>query len=137
MNLTTILFQAHSGWRYLVILVLVLALLKFLIGLLAKQKWSKLDRTLGTVTSIVIGIQWLLGLGLWALAPAAWFLNLGSVNFAEHIGTMTLALVAAQIASGRAKRAPSDAAKYRIAFIGFLIAGLLVALGVARITQVI
>ncbi len=137
MNITTILFEAHSGWRYLVILVLVVALIKFLIGMLGKQQWSGFDRALGSATSIVIGIQWLLGIVLWVLAPAAWFLSRGSVNFAEHAGTMTLAVVAAQIASGRAKRSPSDSAKFRISFIGTLIAGLLVALGVARITGMI
>ena len=134
MTLTSILFQAHSGWRYLVILVLVVALLKLLIGLVGGQRWSRLDHNLGVATPIVITIQWLLGIVLWALTPAAWFLNRGSVNFAEHAGTMTLAVAAAHIGWSRAKRATSDSAKFRAAFIGFLVAGLLVALGVARIT---
>jgi len=134
MNLTNFLFQAHSGWRYIVILVLVVALVKLLIGLMGKQRWSRLDHGLGVATPIVITIQWLLGIILWALAPAAWFLNRGSVNFMEHATTMTLAIAAAHMGWSRAKRAGTDAAKYRTAFIGFLIAGLLVAVGVARIT---
>ena len=134
MNLTNFLFQAHSGWRYIVILVLVLALVKLLIGLLGKQRWSRLDQQLGVATPIVITVQWLLGIVLWALAPAAWFLNRGSVNFWEHATTMTLAVAASHIGWSRAKRASSDAGKFRAAFWGFLIAGLLVAVGVARIT---
>lgn len=135
MNLSTILYQTHSGWRYIVIVVLVLALVKLLIGLVGGQRWSRLDHTLGVATPLVITIQWLLGIVLWALTPAAWFLNRGSVNFAEHAGTMTLAVAAAHIGWSRAKRATSDGAKFRTAFISFLIAGLLVALGVARITN--
>ncbi len=131
MNLTTILFQAHSGWRYLVILVLVLALLKFLIGLLAKQQWSKLDRTLGTVTPIVIDIQWLLGIILW-IVQQRWTGASALVSW-EHPVTMTLVLIAGHITWSRAKRATSDAAKFRIAFVGFLITVLLIAMGVSRI----
>jgi len=134
MNLTTFLFHAHSGWRYIVILVLVLALVKLLIGLVGKQRWSRLDHGLGVATPLVITIQWLLGIVLWALAPAAWFLNRGNVNFWEHSVTMTLAVAAAHVGWSRAKRASDDASKYRLAFIGFLVAGLLVGVGVARIT---
>ena len=60
MNLTNFLFHAHSGWRHIVILVLVLALVKLLIGLVAKQRWSRLDHRLGVTTPIVITVQWLL-----------------------------------------------------------------------------
>lgn len=134
MNLTTILFHAHSGWRHLVILVLVIALVKLLIGLVAQQRWSRLDQILGVATPIVVTVQWLLGIVLWGLAPTAWFLNRGSVNFWEHATTMTLALAASHMGWSRAKRAGTDAGKYRAAFIGFLVAGLLVAVGVARIT---
>jgi Na+-translocating ferredoxin:NAD+ oxidoreductase RnfA subunit len=134
MNLTNFLFQAHSGWRHLVIAVLVLVLVKLLFGLVAKQRWSRLDHALGVTTPLVITVQWLLGIVLWSLAPTAWFLNRGSVNFWEHSVTMTLAVAAAHMGWSRAKRTSDDAGKYRVAFIGFLIAGLLVAVGVARIT---
>jgi hypothetical protein len=128
------LFYTHSGWRYIVILVVTLAIVKLLIGWLGKQSWSKLDQALGAATPIVIDIQWLLGIVLWIMAPIAWFNNRGSVNFGEHATTMTLALVAAHIGWARAKRATNDTSKFQAATIGFLIAGLFVALGVARIT---
>lgn len=129
----SILQGSHFGWWYIVTLVLVVAIIKFLFGLLLRQKWSRLDHILGVTTSIVITIQWLLGLGLWAPIPNAWFQARGSVNFWEHATTMTLAVAAAHLGWSRAKRATSDTAKYRQAFFSFLIAGLLVALGVARI----
>jgi hypothetical protein len=83
---------------------------------------------------MVITVQWLLGIVLWSLAPTAWFLNRGNVTFWEHAATMTLAMAASHMGWSRAKRASADGTKYRMAFIGFLVAGLLVAVGVARIT---
>jgi len=129
-----ILFHAHSGWRYLVLLVVIVAIVKLLVGLVGKQSWSKFDQILGVATPIVIDIQWLLGIVLWVMAPAAWFAGRGTVNFAEHAGTMTLALIVAHIGWARAKRAGSDSAKFQAAFIGFLLAGIFIGLGVARIT---
>jgi Na+-translocating ferredoxin:NAD+ oxidoreductase RnfA subunit len=128
------LFMAHSGWRYIVLVLVIVAILKLLIGWLGKQSWSKFDQRLGVLTPIVIDIQWLLGIVLWLMAPTAWFAGRGTVGFAEHAGTMTLAIVAAHIGWARAKRAGSDTGKFKAATIGFLIAGLLVGLGVARIT---
>jgi len=128
------LFMAHSGWRYLVLLVVIIAILKFLVGWFGKQSWSKFDQTLGAMTPIVIDIQWLLGIVLWLMAPAAWFAGRGTVTFPEHAGTMTLALIAAHIGWARAKRADDATSKFKSAAIGFLIAGLLVGMGVGRIT---
>ena len=126
------LYEAHSGWRYIVILFLVLALVKYLIGLLAKQEWKSLDEFLGRYTPIVVDIQWLLGIILWIIQQR-WTGGDPSVSW-EHPVTMTLALVAAHIGWSRARKATTSAAKFRAAFVGFLLAGLLVALGVARIT---
>lgn len=132
MDSMLILREAHSGWRYIVLLVIGLALLKFLIGWLGKQQWGKFDRILGIATPIVIDIQWLLGLILWIMQQR-WLGGSALVSW-EHPTTMTLALIAAHIGWSRAKRSTTDTAKYQAAFLGFLVAGLLVAVGVARIT---
>ena len=50
---------------------------------------------------------------------------------------MILAVAAAHIAWTRTKCAESDKAKFQNAGYGFLIAGLLLAVGVARVTHVI
>ena len=36
--------MSHDGWRWLVILIGVIFLVKMLLGLVQKGKWSKLDR---------------------------------------------------------------------------------------------
>ena len=129
------LLYAHSGWRYIVLLVLVIAIVKMVLGWLGKGTWSKLDQQLGMITPIVIDVQWLLGIVLWLMAPAAWFVA-RNASFAEHIGTMTLALIAGHIGWSRAKRATVAVDHFRNDAIGFIIAGLLVGLSVARITGV-
>ncbi|MEZ4674741.1 MAG: hypothetical protein R2932_10925 [Caldilineaceae bacterium] len=135
MNPNMILFYTHSGWRYIVILVVIAAIGKLLIGWLGKQSWSKLDQGLGAATPIVIDIQWLLGIVLWIMGPPiAWFNNRGTVTFWEHATAMTLALIAAHVGWARAKRATNDTGKFKAATIGFLVAGLFIAVGVARIT---
>lgn len=132
MDSIVILREAHSGWRYLVLLVLVLAILKLLIGLLGRQQWGRFDQLLGVATPIMIDIQWLLGIILWIIEQR-WMGGSALVSW-EHPTTMTLALVAAHVGWSRAKRSTNDRAKFQAAFIGFLVAGVLVAVGVARIT---
>lgn len=130
--MTNVLFQAHSGWRYIVILVVVLAIVKLLIGWLGNGKWGSLDQRLGSALPIVLDIQLLLGLVLYLMDTSIRFL--GRVSVGEHFGTMLLAVIAAHIAWARVKKNESSAAKFQIGTIGFAIAGLLVAVGVARIT---
>lgn len=125
------IFYTHSGWRYIVILVAVLALLKMLLGMLGGRRWGKLDQALGAAFPIIFDIQLLFGIILWGMQFAA---GIPSRQAAEHPVTMILAIAAAHIGWSRAKKSSSDADKFRAAFVGFLIATLLMSLGVARMT---
>ncbi len=128
------IFYAHSGWRYIVILAFVLIIAKALVGWLGKGRWSGLDRGLSMFAFISIDIQVLLGLILWIIQQrwtggdplASW----------EHPVTMIVASALSHITWNRVKSAPTDAAKFQTAAIGFLVAGIVLALGVARITRV-
>ncbi len=127
--MANMLFYTHSGWRYVVLLVLAIAVVKMLIGWLGKRSWGTWDQRLGVMTPIVIDIQWLLGLLLWITRGVPM-----TGRSIEHMTVMTVALVAAHIGWARAKRAADDHAKFKNAAIGYIVAGLLVALSVARIT---
>jgi hypothetical protein len=133
--MTNFVLQAHSGWRYLVILVVVLAIAKSLYGLFTGARWSKLDQTLGMLTPIMFDIQLLLGLVLWIMGQY-WSVDNPTAAW-EHPVIMILAVAVAHIAWTRVKRAATDQAKFQNAGYGFLVAGLLLALGVARITRLI
>jgi hypothetical protein len=129
------LFYAHSGWRYIVFLLLALVILKSLIGMLGRGKWANLDDMLNRFTPIGIDIQFLLGLILWILQQR-WSLPTPTESW-EHPVTMLIATVLAHATSSRVKKAPTDAAKFQAATVGYIIVAIVVALGVARITEVI
>ncbi len=127
------IIQAHSGWRYVVILLLVAMIVKALIGIVSKGSWGSLDEGLNRFTPISLDIQFLLGIILWILQQR--WTGASALASWEHPFTMLIALVLAHITSARVKRAPTDAAKFQAATLGYLIAGIVVALGVARITN--
>ena len=128
------MLMAHSGWRYIVFLLLALVLIKSLLGMVTKGRWGSLDESLNRFTPIGIDIQFLLGLILWIIQQR--WMGGSALSSWEHPFTMLIATVLAHVTSSRVKKAPTDAAKYQAAFVGYLIAGLVIALGVARITGV-
>jgi hypothetical protein len=132
--MTTGLFHAHSGWRYIVILIGAIALIKALSGWLGKGRWSSLDDKLARFTPIVVDIQVLLGIVLW-IVQQRW---MGGDRVAswEHPFIGLVALVIGHITTARVRRAETDQAKFRTMAIGFLVAALLVAVSVAQITEV-
>lgn len=133
--MTTGIFYAHSGWRYIIILAFVLIIAKALIGWLGKGRWTGLDRGLGLFAVISMDIQFLLGLVLWILRQG--WVGANALASWEHPFTMIVALALAHVTWTRVKSAPTDAAKFQTAAIGFLITGIVLALGIARITYVI
>lgn len=62
-----ILKHAHSGWAYLLLLVLGIATINSLIGFFTKKEFGNRDFSLALVGLIVTHIQLLLGLALWFL----------------------------------------------------------------------
>jgi hypothetical protein len=131
-NALDALYQAHSGWRYIVILVAIVVFVKLLIGLVSNARWSQLDQRLGAAFPVVMDIQLLLGIILW-VARQQWTIASPARTW-EHPLTMLLAVAVAHITWTRVKKSSTDAGKFRTGTIGYALAGLLVALGVMRIT---
>jgi hypothetical protein len=74
----------------------------------------------------------LLGLLLW-IAQQQWLIN-SPLRTWEHSVTMLLAVAVAHITWNRVKKTNSDAARFRTATIGYAVSGLLLAVGIMRIT---
>src|SRR4051812_4882513 len=121
------ILRAHSGWRYIVILVAVVALVKLLIGWLTNGKWSRLDQGLGTALPVVMDIQLLLGLVLW-IVEQRWHGD-DPLRSWSHPVIMLIAIAVAHIGWSRTKKSTSDPIKYRTATLWFAIALILVGVG--------
>lgn len=129
--MTQFVFYAHSGWRYVVILATVVAVVMFAAGLIRGRAWGVWDQRIGMTLPIVYDIQLLLGLVLWIMATA-W--QLPPLSAWEHPLTMLVAVGIVHVAWMRVKTATADRTKFQTALIGVLVAGAVMGLGVWRIT---
>lgn len=125
--------RAHSEWRYLVILAVVVVLAKYLVGWLGKREWTEVDRRLGSIASIVVDIQLLLGLTLWGIHAAQGSLGAHVARTIEHPITMLVAIVVMHVGFVRTRKADA-ASRFRIGSLTFLITGIIIALGIAQVT---
>lgn len=129
------MLQAHSGWRYLVILITIAAIAKYGFSWLTARSWTGMDQMLGTAMPIVYDIQLLLGLLLWIMQQR--WTGVVPLSSWEHPVTMILAVVAAHITWSRVKKTSDDAVRFRTGAVGFLAAGVIMALGMLRITRIV
>ena len=61
--------KMHSGWAYIVLLLLVIAIVNSLFGLLSKNEFIAKDRKIALFALIGIHIQFLIGLILYFVSP--------------------------------------------------------------------
>jgi len=122
-----ILFFAHSGIRWLVVLATAVMLIYALIGFLTSRPY---DRTAGIVVTIftrLIEVQWLLGI----IVLIAYLLTFGSIGGPQilHFVIMTIAVVAAHAYMGFRRR--DDRMKYAGALLAGILTLVIVVIGVS------
>ncbi len=59
----------HSGWAYLVLLLLVIVVLQSIIGYVSKKEFTSTNRKLALFALIFSHVQLLVGLVLWFISP--------------------------------------------------------------------
>ena len=127
-----ILVAAHSGIRWIVVLMAVIVLIKTLIGWLGSQDYTKLDRQLwlGLVNSAAI--QLLLGIVMviWLLVSGLGFGGVFGL-YGEHILTNIIAIAILMYAARFKKLA--DTLQHRNKFFAVLISAALIYFAVARV----
>ena len=131
------LLHLHSGWRYIVLLMLLVSVVLLLVGWLTGGKWNKLVNGFSMFTPIVIDIQLLFGLVLWFARPNVMGDSRYGGNILEHVVTMLIAVVLGHVAAVRIKRAVDDGTKFQNGAIYFVLTGLVVSFAVARVTGVL
>ncbi len=128
--MTKIIFAAHSGWRWIALLAVVVAIGYGLWGWLGNQSWNQTGRKIAMFATIALDIQLLLGLVLYVLQKG-WNMPTGA-RF-EHPTFMVLALVAVHVMSAKIKRGSGNQARYRLLALGTLAALVLIVLGIVRL----
>jgi hypothetical protein len=127
--------DVHMVWRWVMLAVALVTVVKALIGWLGKQPWTKLDDKLGLFFTIAVDIQFLLGLILWFAGPfkitnagALMSSPLARFYLVEHPLLMLVALVLAHIGRNRSREAEPDVQKHKTAFIFYLLSFLFILL---------
>lgn len=106
-----ILRSAHSGWRYLVLILLVVALIQALAGWLGKKPYTEGNRKINLFTLIFTHVQVLIGLVLYFLSP---LVEAGMRYWKmEHISMMIFAAILVTIGNARSKKGDDATVKHR------------------------
>jgi phosphoglycerol transferase MdoB-like AlkP superfamily enzyme len=118
------LFHAHSGLRFLVLLLAVVNIAVLGIGLAQKRPFAKIHRILGASYAGCLHLQLVLGVSMVALGYYRPVLI-------GHIVMMVLAAVVAQVAMSRNRR--SAAPTLTLPLVGVIVSLVLIAGGVMAI----
>jgi hypothetical protein len=128
-----ILRDAHSGWRYLVILLLLAAFISALSGFFGKKDFTEGNRKLAVFALISAHIQLVLGLLLYFMND--WYKLDSSVAVnrywkMEHISMMLIAIILITIGNAKSKKATTALAKHRNIFVFFGFALLIITVAI-------
>jgi hypothetical protein len=118
----TLLFQAHSGLRYLVLLAGIVACAWFLLGWIRRRPWGPpAPAALGAFIGL-LDLQALLGIAMWLGGHTA-------PGLVEHLGLMLGAVVVAHLTAILNRRRPAPAG-FGLPLAGVTLALVLIAIGI-------
>ncbi len=135
------LLHTHNMFRWLVLIVLLVAIFMAFSGWIAKRDWKKGDRVTSLMLTIFMDIQFLVGVILFAFASPITktaFADFGAamknpdLRFyaVEHITMMIIALVLVHIGKIKTKKITTPWKKHRAATIFYTIALLVILAGI-------
>lgn len=133
------LVHAHSGLRWVVLILLVAATFKALLKWRSNAPFTEGDRKLNLFTMISAHVQLLIGLVLYFISPkVVEFSKFGEAMketvsrfyAVEHTTLMILAIIFITVGYSKSKKAVEESKKFRLAFIFFGIALLLILAGI-------
>lgn len=135
------LLHSHNGLRWLVLLALLLTILLSFSGWFKKREWKKSDNISGLLLIILMDLQFLIGLVLYAFVSPitkASFNNFGAamknadLRFyaVEHIALMVIALILVHVGRKKSKRDIAPWKRQRSAAIFYTISLILILAGI-------
>jgi hypothetical protein len=124
--MANVLFQAHSGLRFLVLLAGVIAAAVLLWGWSSRRPYAGQSRAVTAVFTGALGLQFLLGIGTVLTRP--WY---GALI--GHLIMMVAAIGVAQGVTGYARRQADARRAHMISLIGVVLALALIVGGIMAI----
>ena len=134
--LYTILKHAHSGFRWLVLLLLLAAVANAILKWRNGSPMGQSDRKLSLFALIFVHLQFVVGIVLYFIServvfsPESMKVAVNRFFLVEHPSLMILAVLLITIGYSRAKRATSDSMAFRRIFWFYLVGLLLILLGI-------
>jgi NADH:ubiquinone oxidoreductase subunit 2 (subunit N) len=114
-----ILQKAHSGWAYLVLIALVIALLNSILGMNSKREFAAKDKRLALIGLIATHFQLVLGLLLYFISPVG-LASLGQMSNSalrltslEHPLINVIAIALITIGWSKHKKANESQSKFK------------------------
>ena len=108
------LFHAHSGLRYLVLLVGLLTFVYAVLGWVSRRAPGRGDRVLMSAFTGLLDLQGLLGIGIMAF-------GVYYPRLMGHLGLMVLAIAAAHLTAVRARRETEARNAHLLRAVGVLV----------------
>ena len=126
----------HSGFRYVVFILLILAIIRALYGFLNTKAYTEFNRKVNLFTLISAHTQLLIGIVLYFLSPLVQF-NSGTMKndttryfTVEHWVMMLVAIVLITIGHSKSKKAILPEEKHKTIAIFYIIAFLVIIGGI-------
>ncbi len=128
MNAYSFIKGLHSGFRYVVFILLVLAIIQALVGWLGKKPYTDVNRRVNLFTLISAHTQLLIGIILFFVSPLVQF-NSNTMKdpvsryfTVEHWVMMVIAIALITIGYSKSKKLVMPESKHQTVFIFYTIA---------------
>ncbi len=127
-----IILTLHSVWRWVVVAIAIVAIVRFAISWLRGAPENRLDRALMPAFAGSLDLQTLLGITYFIWDGLA--RNIWPLYRIEHAGTMLIAVVTAHIGTRRWRGAPNPIRARNYLFV-VVVVFLLIGAGISRLPQ--
>ncbi|QJD95869.1 cytochrome B [Mucilaginibacter robiniae] len=137
MNSYSILKYLHSGFRFVVLVLILVAIIQAISGWMGKKAYTQGNRKLNLFAMISAHVQLLIGLALYFVSPFVQFNHAAmqepSTRYwtAEHITMMIVAIILITIGHSKSKKAVLPEAKHRAIAIFYILAVVIVVAAIA------
>ncbi|WP_295651471.1 cytochrome B [uncultured Mucilaginibacter sp.] len=138
MNFYTFVKMLHSGFRYVVFVMVLIAIVQALLGWFGKKAYTEGNRKINLFSMIAVHTQILIGLLLYFLSPFVQFTSQTMKDdttrywTVEHICMMIFAMILVTIGHSRAKKITTPEMKHRAIAIFYGLALLVIVMAIVQ-----